>query len=137
MSYDSLSRDYSPKDPYSTPAEQQMRFHPDHHAKQMAQGQERIYAGAVPGASIEKVRSQGNVTREVQQFEKHLNALICVIDELDRRLATATIPAPETSNTLRGSDQSGSALANQLSSFNNMLSHQINRLEAIYQGVDL
>jgi hypothetical protein len=137
MSYDSLSRDYSPKDPYSNPAEQQMRFHPDHHAKQMAQGQERIYAGAIPGASIEKVRPQGNVTREVQQFEKHLSALICVIDELDRRLATATIPAPETSNTLRGSDQSGSALASQLSSFNNMLSHQINRLEAIYQGVDL
>ena len=137
MSYDQLARGYEPRDPYSNPAEQQMRFHPDHHAKQMAQGQERIYAGAIPGASIEKVRPQGNVTREVQQFEKHLNALICVIDELNRRLATATIPAPETSNTLRGSDPSGSALASQLSSFNNMLSHQINRLEAIYQGVDL
>jgi hypothetical protein len=137
MSYDPLSRDYSPRDPYSSPAEQQMRFHPDHHAKKMAQAQERLYAEAISGASIEKVRPQGNVTREVQQFEKHLNALICVIDELDRRLATATIPAPETSNTLRGSDQSGSALASQLSSFNNMLSHQINRLEAIYQGVDL
>jgi hypothetical protein len=137
MSYETTSADYCPKNPYSNPAEQQMRFHPDHHAKQMAQGQERIYAGAIPGASIEKVRPQGNVTREVQQFEKHLSALICVIDELDRRLATATIPAPETSNTLRGSDPSGSALASQLSSFNNILSHQINRLEAIYQGVDL
>ena len=137
MSYDQLSENYAPRDPYSNPAQQQMRFHPDHHAKQMAQGQERIYTGAIPGAPIEKVRPQGNVTREVQQYEKHLNALICVIDELDRRLATATIPAPETSNTLRGSDQSGSALASQLSSFNNMLSHQITRLEAIYQGVDL
>jgi hypothetical protein len=130
MSYDPLSRDYSPRDPYSNPAEQQMRFHPE-------QSHERLYAEAISGASIEKVRPQGNVTREVQQFEKHLNALICVIDELDRRLATATIPAPETNSTLRGSDQSGSALASQLGSFNNMLSRQINRLEAIYQGVDL
>jgi hypothetical protein len=73
----------------------------------------------------------------MQQFEKHLNALICVIDELDRRLATATIPQPETNNSLQGADQSGSALACQLSSFNSMLSRQINRLEAIYQGVDL
>lgn len=136
MSYDQLSRDYAPRDPYN-PAEQQTRFHPDHHAKQMAHGQERLYAGAILGASVEKQRPQGNVARELQQYEKHLNALICVIDELDRRLATATIPQPETSNTLRGSDQSGSALASQLSSFNNMLSHQINRLESIYQGVDL
>jgi len=113
--------------------QQQERFHPDHHAKQMAQG---LYAGAILGPDV-KQRAQGGVTREVQQFEKNLNALICVIDELDRRLASATVPAPETSNTLRGSDQSGSALASQLNSFNNMLSHQINRLEAIYQGVDL
>jgi hypothetical protein len=137
MSYDQLARGYEPRDPYSNPAEQQMRFHPDHHAKQMAQGQERLYAGAISGASIEKQRQQGGVAREVQQFEKHLNSLICVIDELDRRLATATIPQPETNNSLQGADQSGSALACQLSSFNSMLSRQINRLEAIYQGVDL
>ena len=141
MSYDQLARGYEPRDPYSSPygnpAEQQMRFHPDHHAKQMAQGQERLYAGAISGASIEKARPQGNVTREMHQYEKHLSALISVIDELDRRLASATVPAPETNNSLRGSDQSGSALASQLSSFNNMLSHQINRLEAIYQGIDL
>ena len=136
MSYDQLSRDYEPRDPYSNPAAQQMRFHPDHHAKQMAQGQERLYAGAISGASIEP-RPQGTVARELQQYEKHLNSLICVIDELDRRLATATIPQPETSNTLRGSDQSGSALACQLHSFNNMLSHQINRLEGLCQGIDL
>jgi hypothetical protein len=113
-----------------------MRFHPDHHTKQMAYGQEQLYAGAISGAAVEP-RPQGNVARELQQYEKHLNSLICAIDELDRRLASATIPQPETSNTLRGADQSGSALASQLSSFNNMLSHQINRLEAIYQGVDL
>ena len=129
MSYDPLSRDYAPRDPYN-PAAQQMRFHPDHHAKQMAHGQEQLYAAVEP-------RPQGTVTRELQQYEKHLNSLICVIDELDRRLATATIPQPETSNTLRGSDQSGSALACQLNSFNNMLSHQINRLEGLCQGIDL
>jgi hypothetical protein len=135
MNYDPLSRDYAPRDPYN-PAAQQMRFHPDHHAKQMAHGQEQLYAGAISGAAVEP-RPQGTVTRELQQYEKHLNSLICVIDELDRRLATATIPQPETSNTLRGSDQSGSALACQLHSFNNMLSHQINRLEGLYQGIDL
>jgi hypothetical protein len=122
MNYDQLSKGYDPRgrieENYAyNPAQQQERFHPN--------------------ASIEKVRPQGNVTREVQQYEKYLNALICVIDELDRRLATATVPQPETNGTLRGADQSGSALACQLSSFNNTLSHQINRLEAIYQGVDL
>jgi hypothetical protein len=137
MSYETTSADYCPKDRYSSAEQMQKGINLGQYAHHMAEKQAYAYGGAIPGASIEKVRSQGNVTREVQQFEKHLNALICVIDELDRRLATATIPAPETSNTLRGSDQSGSALANQLSSFNNMLSHQINRLEAIYQGVDL
>ena len=134
MSYDQLARGYEPRDPYRdhniAAAQQQSRFHPE-------QNHERLYAEAISGASFEKQRQQGGVAREVQQFEKHLNALICVIDELDRRLATATIPQPETNNSLQGADQSGSALACQLSSFNNMLSRQINRLEAIYQGVDL
>jgi hypothetical protein len=126
MNYDQLARGYDPRGRI----EEGYAYNP-------AQQQEKYNPGAISGASIEKVRPQGNVTREVQQFEKHLNALICVIDELDRRLATATIPAPETNNSLRGSDQSGSALASQLSSFNNMLAHQISRLESIYQGIDL
>ena len=123
--------------PYSNPVEQQMRFHPDYHAKQMAQGQERLYAGAIPGASIEKQRQQGGVTREMQQFEKNLPALASVIDSLDSRLASACIPANETSPGLRGTEGSGCSLANQLSAFNAMLSCQINRIEMIYQGVDL
>jgi phosphoserine aminotransferase len=89
------------------------------------------------GSSLEKHRQQGGVAREVQQFEKHLNALICVIDELDRRLAVATIPQPESTSHSSVPGPDGSALACQLFSFNGMLSRQINRLEAIYQGVDL
>jgi hypothetical protein len=131
MSHDQLARDYAPRNPYSDPW-----LNATQPKEEYYRGQEQAIRGTL-GPSVEKVRPQGNVTREVQQFEKHLSALISVIDELDRRLATATIPQPETNNSLRGSDQSGSALASQLSSFNNMLSHQINRLEAIYQGVDL
>ncbi len=123
-------------DPYSNPAEQQMRFHPDHHAKQLAQGQERIYAGAILGAEV-KQRQHGNVTREIQQLEKNLHALASVIDSLDVRLASACLPAPETTAGLRGSDGGGCALANQLAAFNHMLSTQTNRIEMIYQGVDL
>lgn len=137
MSYDQLSRDYEPKDPYSSAEQQQKGIDLGQYAHHMAEKQAYMRGRAIPMQSIEKQRPQGNVARELQQYEKHLNALICVIDELDRRLATATIPQPETSNTLRGSDQSGSALASQLSSFNNMLAHQINRLESICQGVDL
>ena len=137
MAYDTLSRDYEPKDPYSSSEQRQKGVDLGQYARYMEERQAYLHDRAIPGASIEKVRPQGNVTREVQQFEKHLSALICVIDELDRRLATATIPAPETNNSLRGSDQSGSALASQLSSFNNMLAHQISRLESIYQGIDL
>lgn len=136
MSYDQLSRDYEPRDPYSNPAAQQMRFHPDHHAKQMAQGQERLYAGAISGASVEQ-RQHGNVTREVQQFEKNLHALASVIDALDIRLAAACIPAPETASGLRGSDSGGCSLANQLAAFNHMLACQVNRIEMLYQGIDL
>ena len=136
MSYDPLSRDYAPRDPYN-PAAQQMRFHPDHHAKQMAQGQERLYAGAILGASVEKQRQHGNVTREVQQLEKNLHALASVIDSLDIRLAAACIPAPETASGLRASDSGGCSLANQLAAFNSMLACQVNRIEMIYQGIDL
>jgi hypothetical protein len=135
MNYDPLSRGYESQgrieEGYAyNPAAQQHRFHPE-------QSHERPYAGAILGASAEKQRQQGGVAREIQHFEKHLNSLISVIDELDRRLAVATVPQPETNNSLAGADQSGSALTCQLSSFNNMLSRQINRLEAIYQGVDL
>lgn len=84
-----------------------------------------------------KQRQQGGVARELQQYEKHLNALINVIDELDRRLATATVPQTEANNLSSGPGPVGSALTCQIFSFNSMLSHQINRLEAIYQGVDL
>jgi len=125
MNHDQLARGYDPRgrieEGYAyNPAQQQEKFHPK----------------AILGASVEQ-RQQGGVTREVQQFEKHLNALICVIDELDRRLATATIPQPESTNLSPVPGPDGSALACQLFSFNNMLSRQINRLEAIYQGIDL
>jgi hypothetical protein len=52
-------------------------------------------------------------------------------------LATATIPQPETNNLSSVPGPDGSALACQLFSFNGILSRQINRLEAIYQGIDL
>jgi len=125
MSYDQLSRDYEPKGRI----EQAYAFNP-------AQQQERFYPKDILGAEI-KQRQQGGVAREMQQFEKHLNVLINVIDELDRRLATATIPQPELTNLSSVPGPDGSALACQLFSFNSMLSRQINRLEAIYQGVDL
>ena len=91
---------------------------------------------AILGAEV-KQRQQGGVAREMQQFEKHLNTLINVIDELDRRLATATVPQPETNNLSSVPGPDGSALTCQLFAFNSMLSRQINRLEAIYQGIDL
>jgi hypothetical protein len=129
MSYDQLSENYAPRDPYSNPAGQQKRFHPE-------QSHEQPYARAILGAEA-KQRQQGNVTREVQQLEKNLHILASVIDSLDNRLASACIPSPETSPGLRGSDGGGCALANQLSEFNAMLSVQINRIEMLYQGVDL
>jgi hypothetical protein len=113
--------------------QRQMGVNMGQYAHNMAQQQEKYNLGS----SLEKHRQQGGVAREVQQFEKHLNALICVIDELDRRLAVATIPQPESTSHSSVPGPDGSALACQLFSFNGMLSRQINRLEAIYQGVDL
>jgi hypothetical protein len=125
MNYDQLARGYDPRDRIEegyayNPAQQQERFHPK----------------AILGADV-KQRQQGGVTREMQQFEKNLHALASVIDSLDSRLASACIPANETSPGLRGTEGSGCSLANQLSAFNAMLSCQINRIEMIYQGVDL
>jgi hypothetical protein len=94
---------------------------------------------AALGSGVEvKQRQHGNVTREVQQLEKNLQALANVIDSLDIRLAAACIPAPENlASGLRSTDGGGCSLANQLAGFNSMLSHQITRIEMIYQGVDL
>lgn len=92
--------------------------------------------GDVLGAEV-KQRQHGNVTREVQQLEKNLQALACVIDSLDIRLASACLPIPETASGLRTSDGGGCLLANQLAAFNTMLSAQTSRIEMIYQGVDL
>jgi hypothetical protein len=125
MNHDQLARGYDPRgrieEGYAyNPAQQQEKFHPK----------------AILGASVEQ-RQQGNVTREVQQLEKNLHILASVIDALDNRLAAACLPIPETASGLRTSDGGGCALANQLSAFNSMLSVQVNRIEMLYQGVDL
>jgi hypothetical protein len=125
MNHDQLARGYDPRgrieEGYAyNPAQQQEKFHPK----------------AILGAAGEQ-RQQGNVTREVQQLEKNLHILASVIDALDNRLAAACLPIPETASGLRTSDGGGCALANQLSAFNSMLSVQVNRIEMLYQGVDL
>jgi len=125
MSYDQLSRDYDPRGRIE-----------ENYSYNTVPPQERPHPRAILGADV-KQRQQGGVTREMQQFEKNLHALASVIDSLDSRLASACIPANETSPGLRGTEGSGCSLANQLSAFNAMLSCQINRIEMIYQGVDL
>lgn len=125
MSYDQLSRDYEPRGRIE-----------ENYSYNTVPPQEKPHPRAILGADV-KQRQQGGVAREMQQFEKHLNVLINVIDELDRRLAVATIPQPESTNLSSVPGPDGSALACQLFSFNSMLSRQINRLEAIYQGIDL
>lgn len=106
------------------------------YAHNMAQQQERFHPKAILGASVEQ-RQQGGVTREMQILEKNLHALASVIDALDTRLASACIPAPEMTSGLRGTDSAGCSLANQLATFNSMLSHQTTRIEMLYQGIDL
>lgn len=137
MSLDPLAGDYAPQDPYrqyhGQPEAEQQRM--EHFAQNRLTG---AIAGAHRGLGPEvKQRQQGGVTREIQQLEKQLHALASVIDALDSRLAAACIAGPETAPGLRGSDGGGCALTNQLAAFNTMLSHQINRIEMLYQGVDL
>jgi hypothetical protein len=125
-----MSYDYNP-------AQQQARFNPDVHAKQMTGMQQAIYAGAIQGAQLGEQRQQGGVTREVQQLEKNLHILAAAIDNLENRLASACLPIPDAASGLRTSDGGGCALANQLAGFNSMLSVQTSRIEMLYQGVDL
>jgi hypothetical protein len=119
-----------------SPAQQNARFDPEKHLEQMALGQRNMLGHGALGAEA-KQRQHGNVTREMQQLEKNLQALASVIDSLDMRLASACLPIPETASGLRTSDGGGCALANQLAAFNSMLSTQTSRIEMIYQGVDL
>jgi hypothetical protein len=125
MNYDQLAKGYDPRnrieEGYSyNPASQQERFQPK----------------AILGAQLGEQRQQGGVTREMQQLEKNLHVLAAAIDNLDNRLASICIPAPETASGLRSTGE-GCALANQLAGFNSMLLSQITRIEMIYQGVDL
>jgi len=153
MSFNPLAGDYAPQDPYRqyhqyhgqpeaekqrqqydyNPAQQDARFDPVAHAKQMARMQQDIHAGARLGEQ----RQQGGVTREMQELEKNLSILSSTIDALDNRLAAACIPAPEMTSGLRGTEGGGCSLANQLAAFNNMLSYQTTRIEMLYQGIDL
>jgi hypothetical protein len=113
------------------PAQQSARFDPDKHVEQMAMKQR-----ALQGAQLGEQRQQGAVAREMQQLEKNLHILAAAIDNLDNRLASICIPAPDTASGLRSTGE-GCALANQLAGFNSMLLSQITRIEMLYQGVDL
>lgn len=106
------------------------------YAHNMAQQQEKFHPGAIQGAQLGEQRKQGGLSREMQQMEKNLHILATAIDNLDNRLASICIPAPETTSGPRPTGGS-CALANQLASFNEMLSYQITRIETICQGVDL
>jgi len=119
MNYDQLSENYAPRNRID-----------QSYAYNSVQPKETLRATA-------EQRQQGSVTREVQQLEKNLQALANVIDSLDIRLAAACLPIPETASGLRTSDGGGCPLANQLSAFNTMLSTQTNRIEMLYQGIDL
>ena len=139
MSFNPLAGDYAPQDPYR-------QYHGQPEAEQKRQqylGQQNLSAGAIAGnnrvvgGDIRAAHQQGGVTREMQYLEKNLHALANAIDLLDGRLAAACIAAPETAPGLRGMEPSGCTLANQLAAFNGMLSHQITRLEMLYQGIDL
>jgi hypothetical protein len=93
-------------------------------------------SGVIPGSAFSK-SPQGGVSREMQQMEKILSSLASAIDVLDSRLSMASIVTPPINTTSRGVDSMGSPLACQLSEFNQKLSEQTNRIEAICQGVDL
>ena len=137
MNYDQLARGYDPRNrieegySYNTVPPQE-RFDPDAHIKKMARMQQDIQAGAQLGEQ----RKQSGVTREMQQLEKNLHVLAAAIDNLDNRLASICIPAPEMASGLRSTGE-GCALANQLAGFNSMLLSQITRIEMLYQGIDL
>jgi hypothetical protein len=114
--------------------QRQMGIHMGQYAHNMAKRQE--YGEAIQGAQLGEQRKQSGVTREMQQLEKNLHVLAAAIDNLDNRLASICIPAPETASGLRSTGE-GCALANQLAGFNSMLLSQITRIEMLYQGVDL
>jgi hypothetical protein len=126
MNYDQLARGYDPRN----------RIEESYNAYNPAQQQEKFHPGAIQGAQLGEQRKQSGVTREMQQLEKNLHVLAAAIDNLDNRLSSICIPAPETASGLRSTGE-GCALANQLAGFNSMLLSQITRIEMLYQGVDL
>ena len=125
MNYDQLAKGYDPRNRIE-----------EGYSYKTVPPQEQFHPGAIQGAQLGEQRKQSGVTREMQQLEKNLHILAAAIDNLDNRLASICIPAPEMTSGLRSTGE-GCALANQLAGFNSMLLSQITRIEMIYQGVDL
>ncbi len=125
MNYDQLAKGYDPRNRIE-----------EGYSYNTVPPQEKFHPGAIQGAQLGEQRKQSGVTREMQQLEKNLHILAAAIDNLDNRLASICIPAPEMTSGLRSTGE-GCALANQLAGFNSMLLSQITRIEMIYQGVDL
>jgi hypothetical protein len=126
MNHDQLARGYDPKSRIE-----------EGYSYNTVPPQEQPYPKAILGASVEQ-RQQGGVTREVQHLEKNLHILAASLDTLENRLASACVPAPENlASGLRSTDGGGCSLANQVAGLNSMLSFQINRIEMMYQGIDL
>lgn len=125
MNYDQLAKGYDPRNRIE-----------EGYSYNTVPPQEKFQPGAIQGAQLGEQRKQSGVTREMQQLEKNLHILAAAIDNLDNRLASICIPAPEMTSGLRSTGE-GCALANQLAGFNSMLLSQITRIEMIYQGVDL
>lgn len=101
--------------------------------------QQAAYGGAIRGGgpSIGEQKRQGGVQRELMQMEKNLCALVASVDMLYNTLSGVHIAAPETAGNRAMDGGAGSALTHQLNVFNNMLTEQLRRLEALNQGIDL
>lgn len=95
--------------------------------------------GAIHGSGglYAEQKREGGVQRELQHMEKNLYALIASVDALYATLSTVHIPCPETAAVRAVDRGAGSAMTSQLNAFNNMLTDQVHRLEALNQGIDL
>lgn len=81
MSYDQLSRDYEPRDPYSSAEQRQKGIDLGKYAHNMAQQQERFHPKAVLGPEVMKEPNISVNTERMDKILAHQEELLTMLEQ--------------------------------------------------------
>ena len=90
------------------------------------------------GAEQKIQHREGQLTRQLQQLEKNVSALCCVVDELNAKLSPLTVPVPEKEQAGYAHDGTPSSeVASFLERMNGQILLVIRRINSTTREIDL